>query len=116
VEAAACWLTARRDRSGKRAGMSALTDLKCGHGVTLLTRDKLHFRPASRDILTAEAARALTLVERTSRGVQDAGQCVDHANRWLSGPCLARDCRVGSVRIVEPSYVRETHDHRGSRF
>jgi len=95
VEAATRWLTGRQVRSGKWAGMFAPTDLDYGHGVTLFTKEKLRTRLAARNILTAEAARALTLFNRAGPGVQDAGQYVDRANRWLSRQCFARDCMVG---------------------
>jgi hypothetical protein len=95
VETAARWLTGRQVRSGKWAGMFAPTDLDYGHGVTLFTKEKLQTQLAARNILTAEAARALTLFSKTNPGFQDAGQYVDRADRWLSGQCFARDCMVG---------------------
>jgi hypothetical protein len=95
LKATAHWLAERQVRSGKWAGMFAPTDLDYGHGVKLFTGEKLHTRLAARNVLTAEAARALTLFSRTRSGVQDAEQCVDDANRWLAGQCFSRDCMVG---------------------
>jgi len=119
LEATARWLAARQVRSGKRAGMFAPTDRDYGRGVTLFTKEKLQTRLAARNILTAEAARALTLFGRTSPGVQDARQCVDRANRWLSRQCFARDCMVGECAhsgIGLMRYVAVRHGDRAQEW
>jgi hypothetical protein len=95
VETAARWLAGRQVRSGKWAGMFAPTPFDYAHGVTLLSKEKLQTRLATRNILTAEAARALILLGRRCPAVQDTAPCVAGADRWLSGQCFARDCMVG---------------------
>ncbi|MGD9400332.1 MAG: hypothetical protein PVI10_12190 [Methyloceanibacter sp.] len=88
IEAATRWLSERQVRSGKWAGMFAPTGPDYGHGVTLFSKERLRTRLAAKNVLTAEAARALTLFG-------GAGGCVDRANRWLGGQCFAGDCMVG---------------------
>jgi hypothetical protein len=92
VEAATRWLAGRQVQSGKWAGMFAPTDLDYGQGVRLFSGEKLHTRLAARNILTAEAARALTLLGTTISGVEDV---LERANRWLAGQCFADACMVG---------------------
>jgi hypothetical protein len=115
VKAVTCWLAARQIPSGKWAGMFAPTDLDYGHGVTLFTGEKLRTRLAARNILTAEAARALTFFGRTDPDVQDVGQCVDRANRWLGRQCFARDCMVGECAHSAIGLMRYVAVREGDR-
>ncbi|HUT21207.1 MAG TPA: hypothetical protein VM366_18800, partial [Anaerolineae bacterium] len=59
--AVASWLAGRQARSGQWAGMFAPTGLDYAQGVVLFSGERLHTRLGARNILTTEAARALTL-------------------------------------------------------
>jgi hypothetical protein len=88
----ASWLARRQARSGQWAGMFAPTSLDYAQGVVLFSGDRLRTRLGARNILTTEAARALTLCNGAlpSREVVLA-----RTDRWLAAQCFARDCMVG---------------------
>jgi hypothetical protein len=89
---AVAWIAGRQVKSGAQAGMFAPTDDDYQQGVALFTGEKLRTKLAARNVLTAEAARALALAGGESTEIQDA---LAHANRWLFGQCFSRSCTVG---------------------
>ncbi len=91
-EEAAQWIAGRQVRSGKQAGMFAPTGRDYEDSPRLFTGERLRTKLATRNILTAEAARALTLLGGPPA---DAGHALELANRWLSGQCFSDSCTVG---------------------
>lgn len=86
------WIAGRQVKSGAQAGMFAPTDDDYREGVILFTGEKLRTKLAARNILTAEAVRALALAGGESTERQDA---LARANRWLFEQCFSRSCTVG---------------------
>lgn len=90
MEEAAKWIAGRQCKSGKHAGMFAPTEGDYKEGVRLFTGEKLRTKLAARNILTAEAARALVLLDA------EAQDTLERTCRWLSGQCFSRDhCVIG---------------------
>jgi hypothetical protein len=89
VDGAVEWIAGRQVRSGKYAGMFAPTDRDYGEGVRLFTGERLRTRLATRNILTAEAGRALALLEP---GMADGLRLTDG---WLDQQCFSKACVVG---------------------
>jgi hypothetical protein len=89
MEEAAKWIVGRQYRSGKQAGMFAPTELDYKAGIRLFTGERLKTKLATRNVLTAQAAWALALLDA---GVQDA---LERANRWLFRQCFSRSCTTG---------------------
>ena len=87
-EKAAGWIAGRQVEVGKQAGLFAPTEDDYQEGVRLFTGERLRTKLAARNILTAEAARALVLL--------DMGEDVlERTNRWLLKQCFASACTVG---------------------
>jgi len=88
MEEVAKWIVGRQHKSGKYAGMFAPTELDYEVGVKLFTGERLRTKLATRNVLTAEAARALVLF-----GIGD--DILERTNRWLLEQCFANACAVG---------------------
>ena len=87
-EETARWIAGRQVEVGKQAGLFAPTEDDYQEGVRLFTGERLRTKLAARNILTAEAARALVLL--------DMGEDVlERTNRWLLEQCFASACTVG---------------------
>lgn len=89
---AVAWILSRQVTAGRYAGSFVPTDYDYGDGVALFTGEKLQTRLATRNILTAEAARALALCDGSPAEIQVA---LARTNQWLSGQCFSRSCTVG---------------------
>ena len=87
-EEAARWIAGRQVEVGKQAGLFAPTEDDYQEGVRLFTGERLRTKSATRNILTAEAARALTLFDMD-------GDILKHTNRWLLEQCFSSTCTVG---------------------
>jgi len=88
----ASWLAGRQARSGQWAGMFAPTGLDYAQGVVLFSGERLHTRLGARNILTTEAARALTLC---NGALSNQEGVLARTDRWLVAQCFARDCMIG---------------------
>jgi hypothetical protein len=87
-EEATRWIASRQVEIGQQAGLFAPTEDDYQEGVRLFTGERLRTKLAARNILTAEAARALILF--------DMGEDIlERTNRWLLGQCFAGACTVG---------------------
>jgi len=82
------WIAGRQVEVGKQAGLFAPTEDDYQQGVRLFTGERLRTKLAARNILTAEAARALLLFDI-------GGDILERTNRWLLGQCFASACTVG---------------------
>jgi len=91
-EEAARWIAGRQVRAGPWAGSLAPTEVDYQEGVRLFTGERLRTRLAARNVLTAEAARALVLLDVSPDGVQDVRE---RAGRWLLEQCFSRGCVAG---------------------
>jgi hypothetical protein len=89
VDGAIEWIAGRQVRSGKYTGMFAPTDRDYGEGVRLFTGERLRTRLATRNVLTAEAARLLALL---GPGMGDELRLTD---AWLEQQCFSKACVVG---------------------
>lgn len=87
-EEAARWIAGQQVRGGRQAGLFAPTEDDYQEGVRLFTGERLQTKLATRNILTAEAARALILFDR-GEGI------LERTNRWLLEQCFASACTVG---------------------
>jgi hypothetical protein len=92
AEEITAWLLDRQIRSGKQKDMLAPTDQEYREGVRLFTGERLQTKLATRNVLTAEAARALVLLGTSSAPVQD---CLVRVGRKLASQCFADSCRIG---------------------
>lgn len=94
VKEAAEWIASRQAKTGRYTGCFMPTDGDYGEGVGVLlfTGEKLQTRLATRNILTAEAARALVLLDGSSAEAQDM---LVRTNRWLFEQCFSRSCTIG---------------------
>jgi hypothetical protein len=100
MEEAAKWIVGRQHKSGKYAGMFAPTELDYEAGVKLFTGEKLKTKLATQNVLTAQAAWALALLDA---GVQAA---LDRANRWLFRQCFSHSCTTGECAHSAVSLMR----------
>jgi hypothetical protein len=87
-EEAARWIASRQVEIGQQAGLFAPTEDDYQEGVRLFTGERLRTKLAARNILTAEAARALLLFGRDE-------DILERTNHWLLGQCFADACTVG---------------------
>jgi hypothetical protein len=87
-EETARWIAGRQVEVGKQAGLFAPTEDDYQEGVRLFTGERLRTKLAARNILTAEAARALILCGRGE-------DILERTNRWLLEQCFASACTVG---------------------
>ncbi len=86
------WLAERQIHSGKERGKLAPTEQDYSQGVRLFTGERLRTKLAIRNVLTAEAARAMILLGPPSASVQE---CLDRVDRKLLSQCFAGSCRIG---------------------
>jgi len=86
------WLAGRQYRSGPHAGLFAPTQGDYDAGVRLFTGEKLKTLLAARNVLGAEAARALALFDLPAPEAQDVIQRLD---RNLLQACYSRACVLG---------------------
>jgi len=105
------WLAGRQVQAGRWAGLFAPTDADLSQGVELFSGEKLHTRLAARNVLTAEAARALVLLGAALADVHDM---LGRTNRWLAGQCFANSCIVGEcahsgIGLMRYVTVRDGH-------
>jgi hypothetical protein len=87
-EKAARWIASRQVEVGKQAGLFAPTEDDYQECVRLFTGERLGTKLAARNILTAEAARALILFDM-------GGDILERTNCWLLEQCFASACTVG---------------------
>ncbi len=82
------WIAGRQVEVGKQTGLFVPTEDDYQEGVRLFTGERLRTKLATRNILTEEAARALTLF--------DVGEDIlERTDRWLLEQCFASACTVG---------------------
>jgi hypothetical protein len=86
-EEAARWIASQQVKGGLQAGLFAPTEDDYQEGVRLFTGERLRTKLATRNILTAEAARALVLF-----GMGE--DILERTNRWLLEQCFASTCTV----------------------
>jgi len=87
-EEGARWIASQQVRDGRQEGLFAPTEDDYQEGVRLFTGERLRTKLATRNVLTAEAARALVLF-----GAGD--DILERTNRWLLKGCFANACAVG---------------------
>jgi hypothetical protein len=84
------WIAGQQIRNGHDAGAFAPAMLDYEEGARLFTGELLNTRLAMRNILTAEAARALVLLNQRESDV------IERTAFWLSQQCFSRDfCAIG---------------------
>ncbi len=98
-EKAARCITGRQIEVGKQAGLFAPTEDDYRAGVRLFTGERLRTKLATRNILTAEAARALTLF-----GMGE--DILERTNCWLLEQCFSSACTVGECAHSTASLMR----------
>ena len=85
-------IAGRQVKSGAWAGSFAPAEYDHQEGVRLFTGERLRTRLAARNVLTAEAARALVLLDVAPDDVQGTRE---RAGRWLLEQCFSCGCVAG---------------------
>ena len=101
IQEAAKWIAARQIKSGPNAGLFAPTGRDYKEGVRLFTGEKLKTRLATRNVLGAEAARALLLFD-----VSFVQQTLERVNGHLFEQCFSRSCVIGECAHSSVGLVR----------
>jgi len=97
-------LLSRQYRSGPHAGLFAPTDKDLAEGVHLFTGEKLHTHLGPRNILSAEAARAILLLGLSSPEMEPA---LEGVQSKLCAACFAADlCVIGECAHSGVGFMR----------
>lgn len=101
---AADFILGRQYPSGPHAGLFAPTEKDFAESVFLFTGERLHTQLGPRNILSAEAARAILLLDLSSPEMEEA---MDRVQRKLLGSCFAADlCVVGECAHSGVGFMR----------
>ena len=95
----AWWIAGRQVEVGEQTGLFVPTEDDYQEGVRLFTGERLRTKLATRNILTEEAARALTLF--------DVGEDIlGRTDRWLLEQCFSSACTVGECAYSAVGFMR----------
>ena len=101
---AADFILGRQYPSGPHAGLFAPTDKDFAEGVFLFTGERLHTHLGRRNVLSAEAARAILLLELP---VPERDIVLEKLQRKLLGSCFANDlCVIGECAHSGVGFMR----------
>ncbi len=93
------WIAGRQVEVGKQTGLFVPTEDDYQEDVRLFTGERLRTKLATRNILTEEAARALTLF--------DVGEDIlERTDRWLLEQCFSSACTVGECAYSTVGLMR----------
>jgi hypothetical protein len=97
------WLVSRQDQTGPDAGTFAPTETDHMGNVRLYSGERLKTHFAAGHILSAEAARALLLLDAPTPGAQEA---IRRTDQRLRQACFAMSCIVGECAHATISLMR----------
>ena len=102
----ASWLLGRQVTAGRNIGAFEPTTTDLRDGAHLYTGERLRTKLATRNVLSAEAARLLVLFGHDDPAMREG---VERAESWLSVACFVRDdCAIGECAHSFVSHMRFT--------
>jgi hypothetical protein len=93
----------RQQSCGETTGQLAFTSLDIEDGMLLFTGEKLKTNLATKNILSQEAYRLLTLSNEFDVSTD---QTIKLANKWLEDSCFSTFCFVGECKHSTLAYIR----------